>query len=536
MRSLTLLALLVIATPAAAQVKKPDPRPNILIIIADDWGWPHAGAYGDKVVKTPNFDRVAKQGMLFHRAYCVAPSCTPSRAALLTGQWVHRLQEGGNLWGILPNRYAVYPDLLENAGYAVGLFGKGWGPGTLEGSGRTRNPAGPLNKGGFAAFLKDLPADRPFCFWYGSTDPHRPYDLGSGAKAGLNAKNVKVPPVWPDNATVRSDILDYYLEVQRFDDQVGELLRLLEQSGRTENTIVIIMSDNGMPFPRAKANLYDMGTHLPLAIRWPARMPKKGGQESQAFVSWTDLAPTILEAAGVKVPADMNGTSLVPLLTTGKDTVARDKVFVERERHANVRKGDLSYPSRAIRTRDYLYIVNFRPDRWPAGDPETYFAVGPFGDIDGSPTKEEVLKTRDSPKEDHKCFDLCCDKRPPEELYDLKKDPDEMINVADEGSYAKIKTQLREELAKWMKSTGDPRLGLGGGDDRWDQFKYFGGPVKMKKKEKGKQTSGLTLPTLPPLRSTARSGDFQRPAFRSAEPENEGATTKRRSRSNLNQE
>lgn len=487
MRSLTLLALLVSATPVAAQVKKPDARPNVLVIVADDWGWPHAGVYGDKVVKTPNFDRVAKHGMLFHRAHCVSPSCTPSRAALLTGQWVHRLQEGGNLWGILPNRYAVYPDILERAGYVVGLFGKGWGPGTLEGSGRDRNPAGPPIKGGFAAFLKALPAGRPFCFFYGSTDPHRPYEVGAGAKAGLKAANVQVPPVWPDNPTVRSDILDYYVRVQRFDDQVGEVLRLLEQAGLAENTIIIVMSDNGMPFPRAKANLYDIGTHMPLAIRWPARI--KGGQESQAFVSWTDLAPTILEAAGIKPPADMNGKSLFTLLTTGKEPYARDKIFVERERHANVRKGDLSYPVRAIRTKDFLYIRNLRPDRWPAGDPQTYFAVGTYGDIDPGPTKDEVLKLRDSPKEDHKFFDLCCAKRPDEELYDLKKDPHEINNLANEPEYEKIKTKLRAELDQWMKTTADPRATPDGGDDRWDQFKYSGGAAKTKKK--GKEQSRL---------------------------------------------
>src|SRR5262245_35798306 len=118
-------------------------RPNILIAMADDWGWPHAGAYGDTVVKTPEFDRLAAEGALFRNAYCASPSCTPARGAILTGQAVHRLEQGANLWSFLPVKFTVFPDLLQRAGYAIGLQGKGWGPGTLDGTGRTRNPAGP---------------------------------------------------------------------------------------------------------------------------------------------------------------------------------------------------------------------------------------------------------------------------------------------------------------------------------------------------------------------------------------------------------
>jgi arylsulfatase A-like enzyme len=479
MRSLALAAMLLSAAPAAAQTGKADKRPNILVIVADDWSWPHAGAYGDRVARTPNFDRFARQGILFHRAYCAAPSCTPSRAAILTGQAPHRLQEGANLWGILPQRYAVYPDLLEAVGYVIGMVGKGWGPGSLEGSGRTRNPAGPPTKG-FAQFLKALPPDRPFCFWFGSTKPHRPYKAGSGVQAGYNPKDVKVPPIWPDTPEVRSDILDYYLEVERFDEQVGEVLKLLADSGRAENTLVIIISDNGWPFPRCKANLYEHGTHEPIAARWPARFP--GRVESNAFVSLSDIAPTVLEAAGVKVPADMTGRSFLNMLKAEAGRFPdRDRVFVERERHANVRKGDLSYPSRGVRTREFAYIRNFRPDRWPAGDPELYFAVGPFGDIDDGPTKREVMKLRDGTPAQKRLFELSCGKRPAEELYDLKKDPWETNNVAENRDYAKVKTDLRAVLDKWMADTADPRAGKGGGDDRWDRFRYFGGPFQPKK-------------------------------------------------------
>jgi N-sulfoglucosamine sulfohydrolase len=442
-------------------------RPNILVAIADDWGWPHAGVYGDRVVKTPTFDRIAAEGMLFRNAYCASPSCTPSRGSILTGQAVHRLEEGANLWSVLPQKFTVYPDLLEQAGYVIGLQGKGWGPGSLEGTGRTRNPAGPTFKS-FAQFLKTVPEGKPFCFWFGSQDPHRPYEPGSGVASGINPADVAVPPFFPDTPEVRSDICDYYFEVQRFDRQVGELLQLLEQAGQLDNTLIIVTSDNGMPFPRCKANLYDSGTHEPLTVRWPARV--KGNQTTDAFVSLTDIAPTILDAAGLPVPRDMTGRSFVANLT-GDTRTDRTRVFLERERHANVRAGDLSYPCRAIRTKDHLYIRNLRPDRWPAGDPEMWKAVGPFGDIDGGPTKDLLLSRRDD-RTIQPFFTRACGKRPSEELYDLSRDPREMNNVADDAAYVSIKSELRSELVAWMTRTEDPRAH--GDDDRFDRYPYFG--------------------------------------------------------------
>lgn len=475
MRMLALTVLLLSAVPAsAAEQAKPDPRPNILFCFADDWAWPHAGVYGDKVVKTPVFDKLVAEGMLFHQAHCVAPTCTASRGAVLTGQWSHRLESGGNLWSQLPAKFVTYPDRLEAAGYVIGLWGKGWGPGSLKDTGRTRNPAGPDFKS-FAEFMKTVPADKPFCFWFGHRDPHRAYVAGSGVKSGMKIEDVKVPPYLPDTPEVRSDILDYYFAVQRFDRDMGEALKVLADSGRAENTIVIVSGDNGWPFPRCKANLYDCGTHQPFAIRWPAKV--KPGRSSSAFVSLSDIAPTVLEAAGLKVPPEMTAKSLMPLLL-GDDKqspaqLGRDMVFVERERHANVRVGDLSYPARAVRTERFLYIRNFRPDRWPAGDPEVYHSVGPFGDIDGGPSKDTVLKMRDS-----KFFQLACAKRPAEELYDLKTDPWEMTNVADKAEFAEAKAKLRATLEKWMADTADPRADKNGGDDRYDKYPFFGQPAK----------------------------------------------------------
>jgi N-sulfoglucosamine sulfohydrolase len=476
LRTIPLLALALLG-PSNRPVlgaDRPDPktaagaRPNIVLAIADDWSWPHAGAYGDRVVRTPVFDRLAAQGGRFERAYCASPSCTPSRGAILTGQAVHRLEEGGNLWSVLPRKFACYPDLLEAAGYHVGLTGKGWGPGTLEGSGRTRNPAGP-EAPGFEQFLRTVPKGRPFCYWFGSTDPHRPYEKGAGLRAGMRLDEVVVPPSLPDTPEVRSDLLDYYFEVQRFDRAVGEILKLLEATGRAENTLVVVTSDNGMPFPRAKANVYDPGTHMPLAIRWPAQF--QGGRTIDAFVSLADLAPTILDAAGVRPPPGMTGRSLLGLLA-GEGATDRDRVFVERERHANVRAGDLSYPMRAVRTQQFLYVRNLRPDRWPAGDPQMWREVGPFGDVDGSPTKDFVLEHRTDPKI-APYFRLAFARRPAEELYDLAKDPGELTDVAARSEYAEAKRTLRAALDRWMAETDDPRAVAD--DDRWDRYPYVGG-------------------------------------------------------------
>ena len=309
---------------------------------------------------------------MFTHAFVASPSCTPSRAALLTGQAVHRLEEGANLHGFLPKTYPVYPDLLEAAGYFVGFTGKGWGPGRFEPGGRPRNPAGAPFKS-FDDFLAQRAKDRPFNFWFGSNDPHRPYDEGSGARGGLPIDRVAIPAYLPDTPAVRGDYLDYYLEVERFDRQLGEILEALERAGELENTIVIVTSDNGMPFPRAKANVYDSGARVPLAIRWPGVAAR--GTVVDALVSLTDLAPTLLEAAGLMPVEAMTGRTLRPLIR-GESQAGRDQVFIERERHANVRRGDLSYPVRAIRTRDYLYIRNFRPGPVARRRPRDVFRGG----------------------------------------------------------------------------------------------------------------------------------------------------------------
>lgn len=476
------LAAFAFAALLSTSTNAADPQPNILLAIADDWGWPHAGVYGDQVVRTTTFDRVAHDGVLFTQAFISSPSCTPSRGALLTGQYHWRLEEGANLHSTLQPKFVTYPDLLAKAGYATGHSRKAWGPGKFQAGGRTTDPAGPAFKD-FPTFLAQRPKDKPFCYWWGSSDPHRPYEWQSGVNSGMDLSKIKLSAAFPDHETVRTDVADYYWKVQRFNREFGEALEALQKTGELENTIIVMTGDHGMPFPRSKSNLYDLGTHVPLAIRWDAKV--KGGSVFDGLVSLTDLAPTFLEAAGVKVPSDMTGRSLMSALTSGGDPalVAKwDHVIFGKERHVpSQEKGNMSgYPSRALRTKDFLYIRNFRPELGPVGiaDAENAYIGNSFADTDNGPTKTYMIQHRNDPAV-KKLFDLSFGKRPAEELYDLRKDPEQLENVAEKSEYAKMKKALADQLTAELKATADPRV-IGGGE-KFDAYPYYGVPQKKGK-------------------------------------------------------
>ena len=440
-------------------------RPNILVAISDDQSFAHTRASGDPVVQTPVFDRIAAQGVRFTHAFCSSPSCTPSRGSILTGQDCYRLEEGMNLWSSLPAKFAAYPDLLEESGYHAGYTRKGWGPGSLEASGRDRNPAG-LRYEDFGAFYRDRPDAAPFCFWFGSTDPHRPYQQGSGLASGLRLDDVVVPEFLPDVVDVRSDLLDYFFEIERFDRELGEILSLLESQGELDNTIIVVTSDNGMPFPRAKADLYDYGARVPLAVCWAERVPP--GRTVSDLTSHIDLAPTILEAAGLTPPAAMTGNSFLDLLVSdqeGRVDPARDHVVLARERHTPWRAGRVGYPMRAIRTDRHLYIRNLEPNRWPAGDPPI------FGEVDPSPTKDLIRVRRDEPGFE-RYYAAAYAKRPAEELYDLRADPGQMTNVVNEAAHSGIRATLAERLDRRLLQTADPRAL--GHPPTWESNPHYG--------------------------------------------------------------
>lgn len=459
-------------------------RPNILFAIADDQSWLHAGAYGAKQVATPAFDRVAREGVLFRNAFSACPSCTASRSAVLSGRNVWQQKQAGVLYGSMPPDLPLYPHLLEDAGYFAGYTGKGWAPGNWGADGLKRNPCGrefnsrkhasPVPPGidvrdytaNFADFLSEKPAESPFCFWFGCTEPHRLYDTGRGIRMGKKLADVEVPPFLPDSEEVRSDILDYFTEIDWFDQQLAGILRTLDERGLAENTLVVVTSDNGMPFPRAKVNLYDWGTRMPLAIRWPSSVP--GGRVVENLVSHTDFSPTFLEAAGVPVPSGTAGRSLLPLLRGESQAVTRDAVFTAMERHTMCRPDGATYPMRAIRTSQHLYIRNFAPDRWPTGGPFLSSNKTLHGDIDGAPTKDFLLSDKGR-KTFPEQYRLCVDKRAPEELYDIAADPGQIHNLAGDARYEDIRARLRSRLQSYLEETNDPRIE---GLDPWQSYAY----------------------------------------------------------------
>jgi len=491
-------------------------RPNILFAFADDWGR-QASAYAkldgaggiNDAVTTPNFDRLATEGVLFRNAFVNAPSCTPCRSSLLSGQYFWRTGRGAILQGaVWDESIPAWPLLLRNNGYHIGKSWKVWSPGTpadapygkqqyayQQSGGRingfsqnaTRLVAGGKSveharqeildevRANFKAFLADQENDHPFCYWYGPTNVHRKWIKGSGeALWGINPDELKgkMPPFLPDVPAVREDLADYLGEVQAFDAALGVLLDELKNSGQYDNTLIVVSGDHGPPgFPHGKCNLYDFGTRVALSISGPG---VRGGRVVDDFVILPDLAPTLLEAGGASVPDVMTAHSLWPTLKSDREGLVdsdRTAAFIGRERHVEMaRAGSLPYPQRAIRTADHLFIINFRPDRYPLGDPyhldgdnppstrevtETTFVTLP--DEDAGPTKAWLVDRRNDPKW-KRYFDHAYGKRPREELFDLKKDPHQLTNVVSDAAYASVVNELRKRLHDELKRTGDPRL------------------------------------------------------------------------------
>ncbi|GAB5515933.1 sulfatase family protein [Rhodopirellula baltica] len=503
------LALLFALTLCCVNLFSAD-RPNVLVAISDDQSFPHTSAYGYQAIQTPAFDRVAKTGVLFNNAFTPSPGCSPMRAAFLTGRNIWQIEHAGTHASSFASEYEVYQDRLENAGYFVGYTGKGWGPGNWKISDRSRNPAGPsfstkkskapggISGNDYAAnfdeFLKGRPDDKPFSFWFGCHEPHRVFEKGIGLKNGLDPSKVVVPAFLPDTPEIRSDILDYCFEIQWFDQHLGRMLDSLEKAGELDNTIVIVTSDNGMAFPRAKANVYEYGIHMPLAISWPNGA--KGGRVVDDLVNLVDVTATIYDATEVQPPekTPLSGRSLVELLRSDQDGIvepSRDAVYSGRERHSSVRYESLGYPQRCIRTDQYLYIRNFRPERWPAGAPQKFGAgsypktkvvlakeLGPmhegYHDIDGSPSLSFLVENRDD-AELAKYLQWAVAKRPADELYDIQSDPACLNDLSAKPDFAEIKAGLSKRLNDYLTKTNDPRVsGLDGGDI-WETYPRYSG-------------------------------------------------------------
>ncbi len=439
-------------------------KPNVVVIMGDDWSWPHASIFGNSVVKTPVFDRIAREGVLFENAFSNAPSCTPARFAFATGQYHWRLKGADRLGGSLPVDVPVYTDLLAQAGYLVGFSRKGAEP--SKHLFRGNDPFGKRYQN-FAQFLSARKSNQPFCYWYGAGEPHRPYPWRSGELKGMEIAKNDIPEWLPDAPDIRTDIGDYFLRIQKLDQFAGEIVDRLAEMGELDNTLLIMTGDNGMPFPRAKATLYDAGTRVPMAIRW-------GGNSSPDrrvldFVSFVDMAPTILDACGIKIPAGVSGSSLRRQLEsdrTGWVDRKRDSVLTGREKHVYY------LPSRSLRDSEYLYIRNFSPASWKQGEqagkqPHYDFSKTPWPtqppafsfDVDPSPSKQWMLENAKEPGVE-KLNQLAFGERDDEELYQLSSDPNQMVNLANSLEYREVRDRMSAQLTERLRRTKDPHFEL----------------------------------------------------------------------------
>jgi hypothetical protein len=360
----------------------------------------------------------------------------------------------------------------------MGITGKGWGPGVANDAGgkprqitgkpfnrrKAQPPTSAMGNNDYAAnfvdFLDAAPAGSPWCFWYGSTEPHRGYEFESGVKKGGKrlADVDRVPGYWPDVETVRHDMLDYAFEVEHTDRHLDRMLAELEKRGLLDKTLVIVTSDHGMPFPRVKGYAYHDSNHVPLAIRWPAGI-RSPGRTIDDFVNFTDIAPTILDVAGIpRAESGMQpitGESWRPIWesTSGSRVVAeRDHTLVGKERTDVGRPHDWGYPIRGIVTPEFLYLRNYEPTRWPAGNPETGYL-----DTDGSPTKSLIVELGRKDRGD-RFWKLNFGLRSSDELYDLRSDADCVLNLASDARQSSQVAALRERLENELKAQGDPRM------------------------------------------------------------------------------
>lgn len=485
-----LITLIIFFSCCTTQKKEISTPPNILFAIADDASYPHMGAYGCDWVKTPAFDKVANQGILFTNAYTPNAKCSPSRACILTGRNSWQLEEATNHVPFFPTKFKTYAEALSENGYHVGYTAKGWAPGVandVNGNSRqltgvrydehkTTPPAKFISNNNYAENFKDFmskkPEGEPFCFWYGSTEPHRAYEFRAGIeKGGKRIDEIdKVFKFWPDNDTIRADLLDYAFEIEYFDLHLQKMLDLLEESGELDNTLVIVTADNGMPFPRIKGQEYELSNHLPLAIMWKNGI-KNQGRTVDDFVNFIDFTPTYFELANLNSSdlgmEKIQGQSLTDIFFSEKSgtvTSYRDHALIGKERHDIGRPNDWGYPIRGIVKNGFLLINNYEVNRWPAGNPETGYL-----NCDGSPTKTILLNGRTNPK----TFDYWnwnFGKRPAQELYKIDEDPECMNNLASDDSYSQLISELNIQMEKELKEQGDPRMN--GNGKIFDEYIY----------------------------------------------------------------
>ncbi len=520
-KTIVLGLFMVFISSSFAQNRTKTKRPNILFAISDDQSFAHTSFAGSNFVNTPAFDRIAREGIYFENCYAGSPGCAPSRSAIVTGRHHWQNEQSGQHASSWLKKYVPFIDLLEKNGYVTGRSGKGVSPFryarndkdairrktdaggishseiryTKEADERVASGIGKANYAeNFKYFIENVKKDKPFFFWYGAKEPHRAFEKGAWKRMGKQLKDAEVPGFLPDNNVIRGDLLDYAVEIEWFDLHLQRMLNYLEEIGELENTIVIVTSDNGMAFPLAKANAFEYGAHVPMAIRYPKGFP--GGKIVKDPIGFIELAPTIIEVTETKTEGmlPLTGKSLLPLLrSTSRSEVqtAKKYVFVGRERHSSSRYKNWGYPQRMIRGGDCIFIWNLKPERWPTGAPQKYNPEKPnellpmfgldangkyikkaaFTDIDDSPSKINIIENyNDTFIKPY--FDLIYNKRPEFELYNVVKDPFCLNNLAGRSQYIATENELKAALLEELKRTGDPRT-VGPDPEIFDSYKRY---------------------------------------------------------------
>jgi arylsulfatase A-like enzyme len=460
--------------------------------------WDDCGAYGNKKIRTPNIDRLARDGMRFDRAFVAASSCSPSRSSLITGRYPHNTGAEELHWP-LPAQQVTFVEKLKASGYWTAAAGK-WHLGDSA-NGRFdvvfeadpsgfRLPVGkdaraPMAAGGSSAaqsgcdrwvtVLRDRPRDKPFFLWLASLDPHRDYQPETIPEPH-RPEDVTVPPYLPDVPEVHRDLALYYDEISRLDHYVGEVLSELDRQGIAGETLVLFLSDNGRPFPRCKTTLYDSGIRTPLIARWTGHVPP--GTYSGSLVSTIDIAPTLLKLAGIAPGPTFQGKDLAPLFTDPKAKV-RDYHFAERNWH------DYADHGRAVRSERFKYIRNDDHEK----------PLTPPADAVRSPSFQAMRRLRDAGKltpAQQACF---VSPRPAEELYDVDADPDELVNLAGNPKFAEVLGGMRRALSGWQRETGDmlPESLIPDEFDR-ESGEPLPNLVRPRRKMRGPRTGGVTKP------------------------------------------
>jgi N-sulfoglucosamine sulfohydrolase len=438
-------AALARPTPSVAQDQTP---PNIIVLVADDLGWRDLRIAGNKGIRTPNIDRLAHSGLRVIHAFGTSPQCSPSRISTLTGKYSHAtLTE--DLHTPLPDGERILPSYLQARGYFTGMMAK-----THLGLNGERQFEwySPDLSAALPTFL-DSAGVRPFFLWVGFHDPHRPYERGAIDHPHSPA-GVTVPPYLADTPETRADLALYYDEIGRMDGEIGRMLAELERRQLRQKTLVVFFSDNGAPFPREKGTLYDAGTRTPLIFSWPGTI-RPNAVFDRGLVSTVDLAPTLLEVAGASPPDSMQGRSFRVLLRAPDSFLGRDSVFSERNWH------DCDEHQRAVRTRRFKLI---RTDAY------TDLPLCTAADIGASPSFSALrarAKAGRLTAAQQRLFEA---PRARLELYDLRHDPWELVNVADDPRYARQVHDLAAVLEAWMEHSNDFPAAYRVRDDNTDRI------------------------------------------------------------------